>query len=644
MVKIDPAELLVKAEVEEKNYNLIEAVKLYEQVLESLLDKKDLNLIAKIYQKIGNVYQMANRTAETEEEHKKWIKNSIEAYDKAIRLYKDMNEKVQELECKAGKFRVKADSGISPEYCKEWYLNSFQKYLEISKIYDKKNNKSNLLRILCKSSITICYLLQYCDDPVEFKQLCQKGEQIHEQGWNLSFELGDKEYIGFFLFLNSFIIGIKTWISFSKTDKIFWMNSEQELILNKFLEKCDEGLKYVEQCDDKYNKALIYHSKGSINCQIAARFIYDEKEQKDLADKGINFCEKSLEIIRELNIKPLLIHSIFWLDYHLAVLGRFQDLQKRILADINEIKENGKIYQNLYSFWGFLTNFLSAIYYQNFAQSFLKPDLRRIYAEKGIKEIEDGLKKLTFGPYLPISYQILTNLYSQLVLLTPKGENREKFIKNMFDCAYAAEKAGNKYKAGMSKAAGYLSLYRAHKTLSDILTNKQEKIKNLLSAIDATKNHIELSVESYRDFIADRMHLGLLYEDLAILTKQKEPLSQARELFLNIVKDTKEKGYYYHTAAAYEYLARIEDRLGNHLASSQQYDMASKAHIKSLEKIQFKLLKDRVKEKIEYDNAWKLIENAKANQKKEEHLKAKEQYEMACEILKNLSKYQKNFK
>ncbi|MFX1411847.1 MAG: hypothetical protein ACFFA6_15990, partial [Promethearchaeota archaeon] len=591
MVKVEPAELLVKAEAKEKNYNLLEAARLYEQVLESLIDKKDFKTIATIYENIGNVYQLANFTAETEEEHKQWIENSIEAYDKAISLYQEMNDKVKELECSAGKLRVKADRGISPEYCKELYLNSFQKYFEVSEIYNKKNDKNNLLRILNQSSITLGFLLQYCDDPVELEQLCQKGDEINERGLNLSYELDYKEYIGTFLFINALIIAIKTWISVSRTYNFIWMHSEQEQMLNKFLDQCNEGLKYVEQCDDKFNKALIYHSKGSINLQIAARFIYDEKEQKDLIDKGINFSEKSLDIIREINIKPILIHFIFWLDYHLAVLGRFQDLQKKILADINEIKEKGKIYQNLYSFWGFLTNLLSAFSYQNFTQrSFLKSDLRRIYAKKGIKELEDGLKKLPFGPFLPLSYQILTNFYSQLVLLTSQREKREKIINNMFECAYTAEKAGNKYKAGMSRAAGYLSLYRAHKTLSDILTNKQEKIKNLLIAIDATKNHIEFSVESYRDFIADWMHLGLLYEDLAILTKQKEPLSQARELFLNIVKDTKEKGYYYHTAAAYEYIARIEDRLGNHLASAQQYEMASKAHIKSLKKIQFKPL------------------------------------------------------
>ncbi|UCD02221.1 MAG: carbon-nitrogen hydrolase family protein, partial [Promethearchaeota archaeon] len=367
---------------------------------------------------------------------------------------------------------------------------------------------------------------------------------------------------------------------------------------------------------------------------------HKEEEFKLFVDEGIKYYENALNILKKLNFKPLLIHCIYWLDYHAVVLGKFQYLQKRILSDIKIIQECGKVYQNLHSFWGFLTYFLSAYYYNDFAQrSFLNLNSRISYAQKGTKEVRKALKMLPFGPFYAISYQLLTNLYSQLVLLTNDREKRDDYIKKMFDNATAAENAGKKYKGGMSKAAGYISLYRAYKTLSDITTHKKDKITNLIAAIDATKKNIDFSVESYRNFIAAQMHLGLLYEELAILTKQKEPLSQARELFLHLIKDTNQKGYYYHTAAAHEYLARIEDRLGNHLTSAQQYEMASKAHIKSLEKVQFKQLKDRIKEKIEYDKAWKLIENAKVNHKKQDHLKAKEEYDMACEILKTLSRY-----
>ena len=634
MVRITQVELLNRAEAEEKKYNLKEAIRLYKQVLETLIDKEDLKKVSQIYEKIGNVYLIAVYTAETEKELTEMIDDSIKAYDEAIRLYSELNYEVKVLECRAGQFKLKADKALSPEYCREMYINSFEKYMETSEIYYGENDKKNLLRILSYTIETIGYLLQYCDDPAEFEQFCKKGEEIIEQGWNLSHELGDKTHLSNFLFVGSLILGIKTWIIFSRTDNAF---EESHKIL---LKRSKEALKVIEKIDDDLAKARIYFTNGSLNCMVATRFIHKEEELKLFVDKGIKYCENALNILKKLNHKPDLIHCIYWLDYHAAILGKFQYLQKRILGDIKIIQECGKTYQNLYSFWGFLTNFLSAYYYHDFAQrSFLSFNSRISYAQKGIKELKEALKRLPFGPFYALSYQLLTNLYSQLILLTNDREKREDYIKKMFDNATAAENAGKKYKGGMSRAAGYISLYRAHKTLSDIITNKKDKITNLIAAIDATKKNIDFSVESYRNFIAAQMHLGLLYEELAILTKQEEPLSQARELFLHLIKDTMEKGYHYHTAAAHEYLARIEDRLGKHLTSAQQYDMASKAHIKSLGKIRFKPLKDRIKEKIEYDRAWKLIENAKVNHKKEDHLKAKEQYDMACEILETLSKY-----
>ncbi|MFW9898775.1 MAG: nitrilase-related carbon-nitrogen hydrolase [Candidatus Thorarchaeota archaeon] len=633
MVNIAHFELLGKAEAEERNYNLEEAAKLYKQALETLIDKDDLENVAKIYEKIGNIYVLAVFTAETEEHHKEMIETSIEAYNQAIMLYKDMNYKVKELECRAGQFKLKADKGISPKYCKEMYVNSFEKLLEVSEIYSQENDKENLLRILSQSSDILVFLVQYCEDPIEIEQFCQKASEIIEHGWNLSYEIGNTEYICNFLFLELFTIGIKHWTSFSKRDELVE-------VLKKSFSRCKEGLKIVEESVDDLSKAKIYFANAVLNCMLTAQDIRTEEEPKYTADKGIQFYEQALDIMKKLNLKPILIHYIYWLDYHAAILGKFQYLQKRILGDIKEIQECGKVYQNLYSFWGFLTNFLSANYYNDFAKrSFLSLRSRTSYAKKGIKEIEDGLKKLPFGPFYALSYQLLTNLYSELVLLTTDREKREKIINKMFEYANAAEKAGKEYESGMVRAAGYISLYRAHRTLSYIVSDQEEKIKNLKVAIEASKKNIEFSIESYRNFVTAQMHLGLLYEDLAILTKQKEPLSEARELFLHVIKDTGEKGYSYYTAAAHEYLARIEDRLGNYLASAQQYEMASKAHIKSLEKIQFKLLKDRIKEKLEYNKAWKLIENAKANHIKEEHLKAREKYDMASKILNSLSSH-----
>jgi predicted amidohydrolase len=635
MVRIIQIELLNQAEAEEKKYNLKEAIKLYKEVLKSLIDKDDLKKIAYIYEKIGNAYLVAVHTAETEKELAEMMEDSIEAYDKAIRLYKELNSKVKVLECRAGQFKLKADKGISPEYCREMYINSFEKYIEASEIYSGEDDKENLLRVLNQAIQVLAYLLQYLNEPSDFKKFCQKTEEIIEQGWKLSDEIGNKEYIGDFLFVTMFIFGIKGWIYYSRTD------DSVDVLPKNFIERCKEALQVAEEGDYDFNKSKIYVANGVLNCILASRYIHKEEESKVIADNGIKYYEKGLTILKILSIKPMIIHYIYWLDYHAALLGKYQYLQKRILGDIQDIQKSGKIYQNSYSLWGFLTNFLSAYYYHDFAQrSFLNLNSRLSYAQKGIKEIEDGLKRLPFGPFYALSYQLLTNLYSQLVLLTNERERREYYIKKMFDNAKAAENAGKKYKGGMSRAAGYISLYRAHRTLSYIVTNKKEKIKNLSIAIDATKKNIKFSIESYRNFIAAKMHLGLLYEDLAILTKQLEPLFQARELFLNLIKDTEEKGYSYFTAIAHEYLARIEDRLGNHLASAHQYDLASKTHTRSLEKVKFKPLRERIKEKIEYAKAWKLIEEAKSNHKKEDHITAMQKYNIACKILELLSKYE----
>ncbi|MFX1279689.1 MAG: nitrilase-related carbon-nitrogen hydrolase [Promethearchaeota archaeon] len=632
MVRITYNELLFNAKGEEKKFNLKEALNIYEKLLKMPLIKNNEAKAANIYKKMGEIYTLAVSTSETEDEYSDLINKAIEAYNHAIELYEDLNFKVKILECEAGIFRVEMDKGISPEYCKESGINSFEKYIEASRIYEGKHERKKQLKILHKAVESLGVLLQYYNDPNELKQICQKGSEIIENGWKLSNEIGNKKYLGNFLFVLTFIFGSYTWTSFTR------INAGYELY-QKLNQKCNEALDVVEEIDE-LTKAKKFFSAAGINCVLATRYIYQEKEQIRLVNKGIEYYEKSLALLRKINYAPVLINNIYWLDYHIVLLGKFQYLQRRILSDVKEIQKSGKTYQNLYSFWGFLTNFLSAYYYRDFAlRSFLNPASRVSYAKKGIKELEDGLKKLPFGPFFGLSYQLATNLYSELVLLTTDKEKREKYIKKMFYYASAAEEEGKKYKGGMVRAAGYDSVYRAHRTLFNIITNNEEKINHLSAAIKATEKNIDFSIESHRNYIATHMHLGLLYEDLAILTKKKEPLFQAREIFLQLIKDTEEKGYFYHTAAGHEYLARIEDRMGNHSVSAQQYELAKNAHIKSLEKIDFKLLKDRVKEKIEYDNAWNLIENAKAAHKKEYHIEAKRFYERACEILKILPKY-----
>jgi predicted amidohydrolase len=209
----------------------------------------------------------------------------------------------------------------------------------------------------------------------------------------------------------------------------------------------------------------------------------------------------------------------------------------------------------------------------------------------------------------------------------------------MLQYAKQAEKLAEKYEGGWVRAYGYNSLYRAYKTLADIAQDEENKIEMLSAAINASENYVEHSNESRTGIITAQIRLGLLYEDFGILTKNNNIIIKAKDLFLQVAKESEKRGYQSYTAATFEYLASIEDRLGNHTVSANYYEMAQNAHAESLKNVEYKPLIKRINEKLNYVKAWNLIEIAKVNHKSENHQKAKESYNNACEILKNLPSF-----
>ncbi|KKN17135.1 hypothetical protein LCGC14_0968930, partial [marine sediment metagenome] len=139
--------------------------------------------------------------------------------------------------------------------------------------------------------------------------------------------------------------------------------------------------------------------------------------------------------------------------------------------------------------------------------------------------------------------------------------------------------------------------------------------------------------------ITEQMRLGLLYEELGIITGEATILNQAREVFLHTIKESVSRRYFSYEAASYQYMARIEDRLGNFMLSAENYRKAQEAYNKSLKMIKYKLLKNRVNEKFNYVKAWNFIEEAKSFHKRENHIQAKEFYKKAHGILIELRSY-----
>ncbi|MFX1462226.1 MAG: carbon-nitrogen hydrolase family protein, partial [Promethearchaeota archaeon] len=209
----------------------------------------------------------------------------------------------------------------------------------------------------------------------------------------------------------------------------------------------------------------------------------------------------------------------------------------------------------------------------------------------------------------------------------------------MFNYAQKAVKIGENYEGGIIRAAGYSSMYRAYKTLADLAIEDENKIKMLISAAEASRKYLEYTPETYTAELIGQIRLGLLLEDIGIISGKLEYLEQAKEIFYNLIDETIGSGRYSYAAATYEYIARIEDRLGNNKSSAELYHKAQKFYSKSLKNVKYKPLMERIKEKISYADSWVLIETAKIYHKEENHINARDCYEKACQILRNLPSY-----
>jgi len=627
--------LLEKASYEENLYNWKEAANLYDQIAKSYLITGDKKKAAEIYYKSGWSYFEALYASENAEDLVENSNNLIRTLRESENLFRENKNLSQQAECKGFIMLIQA---IIFTKSKPEIPNLVRESLEILirsyQLYDKDKVNENLARKLYLCSL-VAVTLVYCSrDPREIYLTLQKGLDFACEAWKISKEVKDFKLLTNSLELEATAWKILTFVINFKQDK-HWKEFLGNLIL-----RCEESLKIIEESKDSQLLRTINWVTGLAYVNFGFHYLEEEIEQRKYLDKGMELIEKSINFARDTKNNYVLVQILFDLDFYLFVAGRIDYLQKRIINDIDEITKKGKIFENTNFFSYFFANYLAAFYYSNSAQMSFFPTAQRIsYAKKGIEHARKALLR-DVSEFLNISsYQALVWSYSQLINLTIVQEERIEFTQKMLKYANKAKEIGEKFEGGFTRAFCYSSVYRAYKTLADIADNKQGKIKMLNIAIDASKNYVDYAMESRTGKITAKLRLGLLYEEMGILTLNNEVFLQAKTLFDNLISECIERKYHSYAAAGCEYIARIEDRLANHHDSASYYEKAKIAYLNSLQNVGYKLLKRRINEKVNYVDAWSFIENAKAYHKKENHLKAKESYEKAFEILRGFHNF-----
>ncbi|MFX1419184.1 MAG: hypothetical protein ACFE9N_09720, partial [Promethearchaeota archaeon] len=635
MTELTQEDLLERALLEESAYNWKEAAKLYEKIAKSYLDKGNKKKAVKFYLKSGYSFYDAAWASENMEELKENSENLLRTMKKAANINKEIGNLSDELECKGVISLTQASYFMKN---KQEVLNSAKESIEnlnkAIKLHDKeKASKNDLARKLCNYSVATAFLVYFSNDIRDVNETLQKGLDFAYEAWKISKDVKDLRYL-----TDSLYWEILLWNQLTML-KDFKQDNRWKEYLSNFLLRCDDSLKIIGECKSAQILGSLYFASGLAHFFFGFHYIEEEIEQRKYLENGINLIEKGIEFARNAGNNFVLIEYLYNINYFALMAGRINYLQKRIIRDINEAIKKGMGFKTANLPTYVLANYLPALYYSNVAQMSFFPATQRIsYAKKGIEYAQEALENSVSWMDCFLN-QAASWSYSQLINLTTVKEDRKRYIHKMIKHANQAKENAEKFEGGYSRAIGYSSLYRAYRTLADIADNKQEKIEMLKIAIDASKNYVKHAMESRTGKISARIRLGLLYEEMGILSLNNDILVQAKELFDKLIDECIERKYYSYAAAACEYIARIEDRLGNHNVSASYYEKAKITHLESLKNVEYKLLKNRINEKINYVNAWSFIENAKTYHKKENHLKAKESYEKAFEILKVLPNF-----
>ncbi len=613
------AALLEKAEVEEKTYNWGEAVRLYKQAVKSFLDKNMIERAAKAYKKLGYANTRAANTVDTSEAYLERNKYAINSYKKAANLFEQSGNNSEELECKAEAFFVRGISAGSIIEVKEAFSKANELFIKANELYSKDDDQESCARTLSRAAMASSYLFVYCSDRDEIKQVIRKGKEYSEKAWRISKEIGNAKYL------------VESLIA---EKNIFIRDISFPIPRGEVLLKIEKYLTLVEDYNDFQDLGMIYTSAGIFYCNFGRWDV----DQKEYIDKGLLLIEKGLEFARKTRDKSMILFSIAALNFQAIFADRYEYYQKRTLNDLNEMAKLSKIFTGIV--WRFLPDNIACRYYLYLALSgFFTPTQRKSYAEKGIKHAIKVFELFSSLPSDSVVYMILTSFHSVLTLLATTKDEQDENAKKMLQYAKQAENFLKTFEGTVLISNVWASIYIAHRTLADIANSDKERIKMLTLAADVYEKNIDQATWVHTGKLGILIRLGRIYEEIGILTADTEKITKAKETFLSLIKETHKRDIPIFRALAYEHIARIEDRLGNHTASGENYEKAGEVHAESLKTIGYKPLIKRVKEKIEYTQAWNLIETAKTYHKSENHLKAKENYEKASKILENVLKY-----
>ncbi|MHA2225048.1 MAG: carbon-nitrogen hydrolase family protein [Candidatus Hodarchaeales archaeon] len=636
--------LLGRGDLEEKNYNWKAAAKHYEQAVKAFLAANDIEKAALSSKKLGYVNIKAAKAAQTAEEFIFLYKQSIDAFREAVGRFKQFERLSAALECEAEISYSKGFIVDSLFEAKEAFDKAYELFIKSSNLYSNENDQEGMKRSLNRAGIASFYRSTYCSEEKQIREVCHQGLTATAKSWELASKFDHLSSLVDSLLADYMLLfqAEMTIVSISHDEN--WRER-----VRKFMVKLDETL--GEDHSDHIISGKLFLIAGSSYGLFGAYFLEDKDEQAKYFNAMLGFFEKAFISIRKTGDKILLTSALVFLNRESFLSGKLQYITSRLLNDLNEVAELRKVFIKSFSYINFIPTLNLMANYGYMAQTnysqidSLDDQVLRDYSEKAVTFAEHCLK---IFPLLPVSvniYQSLTFAYSRLTRIAQTKLEQENYIQKILHSAKQVEKLSEKYVDSLYRPTFYSTLFESYLTLADFSENREERIRLLSDAAAAGEKSVSHEVGVQMTALYSQMRLGYVYNELNAMVGDRDTLTRAKEIFLNIIKLGKERMILAFVAAAHEYLASIEDRLGNHSLSAKHYENIQKIYSSLMEQIaqesdrKSKSLITNLQEKIDYARAWNFIERGKIAHKRENHLETVAPFEKGSRILEKLPSY-----
>jgi hypothetical protein len=637
-------EILYQAEQLEKEYNWLGATGLHEKALNLLL-QDDFAKMGEIHERLGYAFYRAAFQAESRDEFRDRLRQSVVSYEKATESYGRLNASVRTTRTSRSNAMI-AYIGywLAPEAKEKkkkidecWRLtkDTLKAFKEADEGWEYGKTHNQL-----SSSVVFAFCLDWDFQAREkmMREAVESGEQAIK-------------------FLSAFEDSRELARACARTAYYLGVFDHHFLDLEERQKDSEKIQHYWQKAKELSEDVALFEFLYPV---FGAQFLL----WGDGTEEAFTNINKALEHGRKTRDKFIIGCALDWLVYHTCfkpVAKYHEDPEFRSAIDktINQYVEDAKqqyapisfISPRGDAFWIEMENTVG----NDANLAYYETDLRkkRGLLEKAREACPDGLRRAEASGNPEVTTyasHMFGGVLVSLAEIETSSEVKKRLLEEALEHKHEAIRITDKLEPYLrwNRGVMQISLAVAKSQLADLSRDPETRKNMLLEAILDHETGSKLCLEEARVFEKQmpgaggalgwqQYRAGVWLNRLYELTNDEEHLRKAAKAFAEAAGSYQKVDFKNRVAECQWKAAQTYDALGEHLKAAENFDLASDNYKSVSERVS--QIKNFYLEHACYMAAWSEIEKARHHHERQEYGLAKEHYEKAATVHKSLKQW-----